>query len=176
MYVQQRTWLENGPLPRHARRGAIAIPVPGLHRRGVGDFSTWCASGAPTSNFFETAFMAPAKLACAFTDTGVVNLGTNAAGPAAPPVPPPPGLTLSSTPGPGASYAGADASGNPVYMIPNTAQQDQQAAADQFQSFVEQQSMANPPGNTAGAFNWWVPVGIAAGVVGVLALVGKRGR
>jgi hypothetical protein len=64
----------------------------------------------------------------------------------APPAPLPPGITTfaASPTDPGATYAGLDANGNPVYVIAQTAAQNAAANAAALSNFFANYAAANP--------------------------------
>lgn len=133
----------------YARAHAKTIPVPQvLARKGVGvlQLSTdYCQSGWSLLN--PVAWLG----GCAASDVSDVYQQVMYGGPAPAVVPPPaPTVNLTSSPAkPGAVYAGADSSGNPIYAVPSTAA-DSQAAIVAGQNAAIDAAVAagyNPAGN-----------------------------
>lgn len=180
MYYRQRTWLENGPCPAGpAKPKAIPVPAVFARRRGMGDLlsAEHCNSGWSLLN--PVAWFG----GCAQNDLANVYEKIQYGTPPAVVTPPAPTINLGvSASAPGAIYAGNDSSGNPVYALPSTAADNQQAIIDKQNAAIEaavSSGQWNPAGNlpvtAVGLSDFWsqykVPVLIGGAVVGGLALM-----
>ena len=128
-----------------------------------------------------SAFNPVAWFACFGRDVANVATATTSADLQAPPaIPPPAAPTLTTDPAaaslPGVSYAGTDSDGNPVYAVPETADQNMARYRALVADFMTQQGQRTPPSVTPAG--WLLPLVIGAAVLGGLVLFGghRRGR
>lgn len=102
----------------------------------------WCADPA--------SLLSPFQALCLPYDVShVASQVINSGGTATPP-PPPPGITVVSATTPGAVFAGNDSSGNPVYLLPQSAQDNEAANAAALTSFFGQYAADNPATDCSG--------------------------
>lgn len=158
MYLRDRTWLESGPRPR-ARCG----------NRGLSSFSSWCNSGAPTANAFETVTLMLPSLLCPLTGSGVVLAGTNASIPP-PPAPQSPSLLPATAATPGAVFAGNDSTGQPTYVVQQTPGETQAQYAGEVQDFMNAQPVADSSSSP-----WLLLGAVLGGFVLIGMFAGGRG-
>ena len=203
MYLRQQTWLENGP------GGAVAIPVPVLAtparaiavpkvyvRRGIGAVvdagpSTGGAPWRLTTDQCKSywSLLDPRAWFGGCVGPDIADVYQKVQYGTAPNVVTPPASAIKlGVPGstPGAVYAGNDANGAPVYALPSTPAEDQQALIDKQNAAIDAAAAAgwNPAGNlpldmlTLSDFwgKFGTPLLIAGGVIGGLALVGTVRR
>jgi len=159
------------------RRGT---PMRGIGAAGT-SVSDWCASDPLAQSFASELFHLPVTLlACPFVSS---NAGSTAYAPM--PNPPAPSISLVSGPAgaaaPGAVFAGTDASGNPIYGVPQTAQANMTAFKATIDQYMSQQGEATPPPPPPDCTTWYsflnpdcgggsfLPWALA-GVVGVLLI------
>jgi hypothetical protein len=116
-------------------------------------------TGVPYDQYCDQASLWDpiAWMTCLPHDVSKVFGGTSSSTLPPPPPPPPPNIALSTDPAaaatPGAIYAGTDASGNPVYAVPQTASANMAAYAAQVKQFMDDVGTANPPPDCTTTWN-----------------------
>lgn len=185
MYVRKNSWVELGP--GRCRSAPPRVVARGYGRRGIGaaaadasvpGTATWCDQAA-WYNPLAYALCIPHDLSVVGSDIASSYRGANVAEPGTLPPALPPGLTYvgPSADNPNATYAGVDSSGTPVYVVPQTAAQNQAANTANWQQFFANYSSANPPpssfSDTLKSLLPWVLLGVA-GIVVVPSLIGGR--
>lgn len=149
----------------------------------------WCASDALSQSFASNLFHLPVTMLCPFVSSNADFGGSTAYAPM--PTPPAPSIALISGAAgaatPGAVFAGNDASGNPIYGVPQTAQANMAAFKATIDQYMNQQGEATPPPPPPDCTAWysffnpacgggsvlpWVVGGVAA--VFLLGMMGGR--
>jgi hypothetical protein len=120
----------------------------GYARKGMGGpvWDVFMSSIPGTKQFCDdpASLLSPFQAMCLPYD--VNKKATNIISPTvAPPQPKPPTFTFVTAATPGAIYAGLDASGNAVYLLPQNAQDNAAMNAEAARQFFARYSDANPP-------------------------------